>query len=164
MLHSPFPGLVPQGDIVYNIGIIASFSLFVNAGGDTGVKKDGQIFLIGVTVLFAGFLLGMLVGRGMNKPPVIIQEVTNQTTQASEETAPSESTSTVLTSTGKININTASAALLDTLPGVGPVLAQRIVDYRESVAPFTQIYELEYVEGIGMGILLKIEDLITVED
>jgi competence protein ComEA len=100
----------------------------------------------------------------MNKPPVIIQEVTNQTTQASEETAPPESTSTVLTSTGKININTASAALLDTLPGVGPVLAQRIVDYRESVAPFRQISDLTNVEGIGNATLLKIEDLITVED
>ena len=164
MLHSPIPGLVPQGDIVYNKGIIASFSLFVNAGGDTGVKKDGQIFLIGVTVLFAGFLLGMLVGRGMNKPPVIIQEVTTQATQASEETTPSESTSVDISSTGKININTASAALLDTLPGVGPVLAQRIVDYRESVAPFHQISDLTNVEGIGNATLLKIEDFITVED
>ena len=164
MLHSPFPGLVPQGDIVYNKGIIASFSLYVNAGGDTGVKKDGQFFLIGFTVLFAVFLLGMLIGRGMNKPPVIIQEVTTQATQALEETVPSESTSTGLSSTGKININTASAALLDTLPGVGPVLAQRIVDYRESIAPFRQISDLTNVEGIGNATLMKIEDLITVED
>ena len=164
MLHSPFPGLVPQGDIVYNKGIIASFSLYVNAGGDTGVKKDGQFFLIGFTVLFAVFLLGMLIGRGMNKPPVIIQEVTTQATQALEETVPSESTSTGLSSTGKININTASAALLDTLPGVGPVLAQRIVDYRESIAPFRQISDLTNVEGIGNATLMKIEDVITVED
>ena len=128
------------------------------------MKKEGQFFLIGVTVLFAGFLLGMLVGRGMHKEPVIIQEITTQATLASEETIPSESTSTGTPSEGKININTASAALLDTLPGVGPVLAQRIVDYRESVAPFRQISDLTNVEGIGNATLLKFEDLITVED
>ena len=128
------------------------------------MKKDGQIFLIGVTVLFAGFLLGMLVGRGMHKEPVIIQEITTQATLATEETAPTESTSSGISSEGKININTASAALLDTLPGVGPVLAQRIVDYREAVAPFVQISDLTNVEGIGNATLLKLEDLITVED
>ena len=128
------------------------------------MKKDGQFFLIGLTVVFAVFLLGMLVGRGIHKDPVIIQQPTTQTAEPTEETVPPETIPSETSSSGKININTASVALLDTLPGVGPVLAQRIVDYRETVAPFQQIYDLTNVEGIGMKTLLKIEDLITVED
>lgn len=128
------------------------------------MKKDGQFFLIGLTVVFAVFLLGMLVGRGMHKDPVIIQQAATQATEPTEETVPAETSPSETASSGKININTASVALLDTLPGVGPVLAQRIVDYRENVAPFQQIYDLANVDGIGMKTLLKIEDLITVED
>ena len=128
------------------------------------MKKDGQLFLIGVTVLFAGFLLGMLVGRGIVQEPVIIQQVTTEPTLSGETLAPTESRSTGISSTGKININTASAALLDTLPGVGPVLAQRIVDYRESVGPFRSVSDLTNVEGIGSATLLKFEDMITLED
>lgn len=128
------------------------------------MKKDGQFFLIGVTVLFAGFLLGMLVGRGIVQEPVIIQQVTSPPTFSGETAAPTQSKSTGISSTGKININTASAALLDTLPGVGPVLAQRIVDYRESVGPFHSVSDLTNVEGIGSATLLKFEDMITLED
>ena len=128
------------------------------------MKKDGQFFLIGVTVLFAGFLLGMLVGRGIVQEPVTIQPVTAEPTLSGESLAPTENKSAGISSTGKININTASAALLDTLPGVGPVLAQRIVDYRESVGPFRSVSDLTNVEGIGSATLLKFEDMITLED
>ena len=128
------------------------------------MKKDGQFFLIGVTVLFAGFLLGMLVGRGIVRDPVIIQPVTTAPVLSAEPTEATERKSTGISSTGKININTASAALLDTLPGVGPVLAQRIVNYRESVGPFRSVSDLTNVEGIGSATLLKLEDMITLED
>lgn len=128
------------------------------------MKKDGQILLIGFTVMFAGFLLGMLVGRATVKGPVIIQPATTEPTQTAVATVTPENNSDMVSSTGKININTASAALLDTLPGIGPVIAQRIVDYRETVAPFRQISDLANVEGIGNATLLKIETLITVED
>lgn len=49
----------------------------------------------------------------------------------------------------KININTADAKLLDELPGVGPVLAERIVQYRESNGFFSKPEELVNVKGIG---------------
>ena len=62
---------------------------------------------------------------------------------------------------GKININTADAVLLESLPGIGPSLAQRIVDYREANGPFAQVEDIVNVSGIGPGILVKIEDLIT---
>ena len=48
-----------------------------------------------------------------------------------------------------VNLNTATLEQLDTLPGIGPVTAQAILDYREENGPFTSVEELEQVYGIG---------------
>lgn len=64
----------------------------------------------------------------------------------------------------KVNINTASKDLLETLPGIGPSTAQKIVDYRDEVGLFTQIEDIMNVSGIGEGKFDKIKDQITVED
>ena len=50
---------------------------------------------------------------------------------------------------GPININRATADELDALPGIGPVLASRIVNYRKANGPFTAIEDLQRVSGIG---------------
>ena len=63
---------------------------------------------------------------------------------------------------GLININTASQSELESLPGIGPVLAQRIIEYRQSHGPFSNAEEIMDVSGIGPGIFKKIKDLITV--
>lgn len=63
---------------------------------------------------------------------------------------------------GKININSASAAELETLPGIGPTLAQRIVTYREEHGPFRSVEDIKNVPGIGEGRFGQIKDLITV--
>lgn len=64
---------------------------------------------------------------------------------------------------GKININTASAAELDMLPGVGPSIAQRIVDYRTQNGAFKKADDLKKVRGIGDALFDQIKDLITVQ-
>ena len=63
---------------------------------------------------------------------------------------------------GPININTATAEELDALPGVGPAIAGRIVDYREAYGPFATIEEIMEVKGIGPATFEEIRDLITV--
>jgi competence protein ComEA helix-hairpin-helix repeat region len=69
----------------------------------------------------------------------------------------------VVTSTTElININTASVAELDTLPGVGPTTAQKIIDYREQNGPFINAEDIINVSGIGPGTYERIKDLITV--
>jgi competence protein ComEA len=60
-----------------------------------------------------------------------------------------------------VNLNTASAAELDALPGVGPVLAQRIVDHRKQ-GPFRSVDELDDVPGIGPARAAELSELVTV--
>ena len=62
----------------------------------------------------------------------------------------------------KININSATVEQLQELPGVGPVTAQRIVDYREE-SPFSAPEELMEVKGIGQKTFAKLKDMVTVE-
>jgi competence protein ComEA len=61
-----------------------------------------------------------------------------------------------------ININTASLAELDSLPGIGPITAQLIIDYRENKGPFKSIEDIMNVSGIGPKTFEEIKDLITV--
>jgi len=64
-------------------------------------------------------------------------------------------------SAGPVNINTADAGQLDTLPGIGPALAQRIMQYRELEGPFKSLDDLKNVSGIGGKKYEDLKDRIT---
>ncbi len=61
-----------------------------------------------------------------------------------------------------VNINTATASELETLPGVGEVTAQRIIEYREANGPFERVEEIQEVSGIGPKTFAGMEEMITV--
>jgi competence protein ComEA len=63
---------------------------------------------------------------------------------------------------GLVNINTAMQEQLESLPGIGPVIAQRIIEYREANGPFGVIEDIMNVPGIGPATFEDIRDLITV--
>jgi len=65
---------------------------------------------------------------------------------------------------GKININTATTEELDTLPGIGPAFAQRIIEYRNANGPFKTIEEITNISGIGDATFQKFKDRISVGD
>jgi len=74
--------------------------------------------------------------------------------------APNASPSTGI---GKINLNLANQAELENLPGIGEVLAQRIIDYRTQRGSFRTIEDIKEVSGIGDKRFEAIRELITVE-
>ncbi len=64
--------------------------------------------------------------------------------------------------TAPVNLNTATAAQLESLPGIGAAMAQRIVEYRQQAGGFKKIEELMNVRGVGEASFLKLKALITV--
>jgi competence protein ComEA len=80
-----------------------------------------------------------------------------------EENPPVQPPSSQPVSGSRININTASAAALESLPGIGPAIAQRIIAHRQANGPFARIEDIQDVSGIGQATFEKIQDLITTE-
>lgn len=63
---------------------------------------------------------------------------------------------------GRVDLNTATLADLDTLPGVGPVTAQRILDWRQTNGRFRSVDQLREIEGIGESRFARLRDLVRV--
>lgn len=68
---------------------------------------------------------------------------------------------TVTAASAPVDVNTATMAQLETLPGIGPATARRIVDYRQQNSGFKRLEELMNVRGIGEVNFLKLKPLVT---
>jgi len=66
-------------------------------------------------------------------------------------------------SDAKVNINTASKAELMKLDGIGPAVAEKIIEYRKTHGPFKKPEDIRKIQGIGKGLWEKNRELITVE-
>lgn len=116
------------------------------------MKNPVERFLTVTIVLLLVALVSVQLWRAENKAPITMSTL-QQTPDALENPG---------TEPERLNINTATAEQLQALPGIGAVLAQRILDYRQENGNFQTVSELTMVKGIGISLLDKIMDDITV--
>lgn len=115
------------------------------------MKIKNRHFLIAVTAAFVLFTVGFFLGRNLTRPAVVTGRIAPQVQTAlpPEVTVPEPAF--------PLDINSADTVELDFLPGIGPAIAQRIVEYREEEGPFQDVAELLNVEGIGPS---KLEEIL----
>lgn len=122
---------------------------------------------IAVLVLTLTFLIGcfLILNRYFQsnlQPELILQTITIKAQGAKENTPVASQNTAAPIGFSKININKATAKQLERLPDIGPVLSQRIIEYRNQHGPFKKIEELRKVPGIGPKTFQKIKPLVDI--
>ena len=125
------------------------------------MKKSPVTTMAWLCLVLAAFLGGLFLGRNYSGQSIQTLVLAAPTTQPSTAPSTVSTIATVPQSGQKININTADLHTLMTLPGIGQVYAQRIIDYRNANGAFTDIAQLKEVEGIGEKRFEAIKDYIT---
>lgn len=127
------------------------------------MKKPRLSVLVVITLLFAAFTLGFLLGRNQEETRITVSVPDNMRTAPQEVPAQSEAPDETAPSiTFPININTAEKEAFLALPGIGEVLADRILAYRDSHGSFDCVEGLMNVEGIGEKRMEDILEFITI--
>ena len=131
------------------------------------MKNSAATVLICITLAFAAFVAGIYLGKNDTETIIEISGLSATTpARPTSPTMPNDGTVPAPTVGAQtqfpININTATLEQLDLIPGIGPVLAQRILDYREEIGQFHHVEELLDVSGIGEKTLANMLQYITI--
>lgn len=126
------------------------------------MKKQHISLLLILTFLFIAFTSGFFLGRNYQHAPIQVSVPKTMFTPAEQTTPiPEETDASTEPVSFPININSAGEAEFTALPGIGDILAQRILDYRQENGDFHRVEDLMNVEGIGEKRMEEILDYVT---
>ena len=125
------------------------------------LKRLAAFVIPALALLACGVMLGIFIMQTRVPGTVSVQHA--------EPDEPEEAVQTVMeepsdAADDRLDLNTATAAELQELPGIGEVIAQRIIDYRDLCGRFLDPEQLMEVDGIGEAKYEKIRDLVTVRN
>ena len=139
-------------------------SIFYRGGASVRTKESIIFWLLSALFVIACVCLVLFTSLLRTSDQLYVSEITSTTVL--EEVSVNQGSSTAPAQTepplALININIATADELMSLPGIGEVIASRIIEYREQNGGFDNIEEIKEVSGIGDAKFEAIKDLITV--
>lgn len=153
LIPSPTPQATPEPIGIYILGAVEEPGVYFLPAGSRVVDA---IEAAGGATAEADLARVNLAARLQDEAQIYVPKVGEETSSIPIFSTPTRESSRI------VNINTATAQELETIPGIGPELAQRIVDYRMANGPFSSIEQIMDVPGIGEGTFFKIQNLITV--
>ncbi len=132
------------------------------------MKKAIPLTLLYIAIAGTILMIGIFIGRRSatfdSEPlnPTTIQQEIQTGNKQEAQTDSNQQADNTIDSENKININTADTQGLESLPGIGPSLAQAIINYRNENGSFQNISDIKNVKGIGDARFETIKDKITV--
>ena len=126
------------------------------------LKRLAAFVIPALALLACGVMLGIFLMQTRTAGTISVQRAAPEEAAESTQTGVEEAADA--TADDRLDLNTATAEELQELPGIGEVIAQRIIDYRELCGRFLDPEQLMEVDGIGQAKYEKLRELVTVRN
>lgn len=126
------------------------------------LKRLAAFAIPALALLACGVMLGIFLMQTRTAGTISVQRAAPEEAAESTQTVAEEAVDA--TADDRLDLNTATAEELQELPGIGEVIAQRIIDYRELCGRFLDPEQLMEVDGIGQAKYEKLRELVTVRN
>lgn len=125
----------------------------------TPEERRGALLVVGLILAGAAWDAGRALHPATAPPRTALEAITIAAPESVAAVAPAEAAAVRVAGPGpRVDLNRAGASDLDALPGIGPVLARRILEHRARHGPFRSIEELRAVRGVGPSLVARLRD------